>query len=85
MKKAQKLIKNKDLINIFKKSKIKNYLNKKYLSNFFYLLIKFKKIFKQPGSKIFFFKNIFFQKYFFSKISKQKKISNFIKLSIYFL
>ena len=85
MKSVQKSIKNKDLINIFKRSKIKNYLNKRHLSNFFYLLVKFKKIFKKPIQKIFFFKNIFFQKYFFSKKYKQKKVFNIIKLTIFFI
>ena len=85
MKRVQKLIKNKDLINIFKKSKIKNYLNKKYVYNFSYLIIKFKKIFKKPFKNKFFYKNIFIQKYFYKKIIKQKKVFNFIKLTIFLL
>jgi hypothetical protein len=43
MRKITKLIKNKDLINIFKKSKFKNYTNKKKKRVFAHIIIKFKK------------------------------------------
>ena len=84
MKKTQNLIKNKDLINIFKKSKIKNYINKKHMANFSYLLIKFKKNIRITKVLMFFVK-FFLQKYFLYKTNKQKKIFNFIKFSIFLL
>lgn len=84
MKKIQKSIKNKDLINIFKKSKIKNYINKKHIVNFSYLLTKFKKNIKIVDIKLF-GTNVFFQKYFITKKTNFIYINNIVKLSIFLL
>ena len=87
MKKVPKIIKNKGLINIFKisRSKIRNYLNKKKITKFVYLFIKFKNNFKNPTTRYFFYNNTFFQKYSSIKNNKQKKVFYFMKLPLFLL
>ncbi len=63
MRRVKNLTENKDLINTFKKSKLKNYLNKSILGkkDFFFLKYrqnKFSKFFKKL-SKFFFYKVVF--------------------------
>ena len=97
MKRVENLIENKDLINTFKKSKIKTYLNKSVLKKRSFFFLKFKSIqFKKLTS--FFFKKVqltnIFQKPFLKtsltanlKTNKHvdlfKSVLMFIKLYLY--
>lgn len=82
MKKIQNLIRNKDLISTFKKSKFKNFLNKKKISYFFYLLTKFKKNIKVIYTYKIFCISTFIQKKKALKQTNKTKNLCFIKLSI---
>jgi hypothetical protein len=96
MRKEKNLTENKGLINTFKKSKLKNYLNKSILGkrDFFFLKYrqnKFCKFFKKL-SKFVLYKNVFNNLYcsynkksnLFKK-SQFKKTSNFFKLTLMFI
>jgi hypothetical protein len=73
------------LINIFKRSKFRNYLNKKKVKNIFNFFIKFKKILKNLIGFNLFYKNIFFlNKCILKQKQKQKQI-DLIKLSIFLI
>ena len=82
MKKVQSLIKNKDLINIFKKSKFKNHIYKKKIKIFFNFFTKYKKIFKNPNNKNLFYVNTFYLCVSGIKQKKHNNYHNLIKLSI---
>ena len=85
MKKTQNLIKNKGLINIFKKSKLKNYINKRKQNFFFNLFIGFKKNIKKSTVKYIYTNNKYKVNIFVNKIYKTNKIFNLIKISTFLL
>lgn len=94
MKRIKNLTENKDLINTFKKTKFRNYLNKAVFKkkNFFFLKYKqlcFKKLFKFLF-KFFFYKSVFL--YFKNNSSKNalfninfKENSNYFKILLMFI
>lgn len=96
MKKVKNLTENKDLINTFKKSKLKNYLNKSILRkrDFFFLKYrqnKFCKFFKKL-SKFSLYSSTFNKLYTnysiknnFIKKSQFKKTFNFFKTTLMFI
>lgn len=86
MKKVKNLTENKGLINTFKKSKLKNYLNKASLKKKDFFLLKYKKnVFKKGFfflNKNYFYKNTFKTYFFFNQ---KKLILNFnFKKNVFF-
>lgn len=92
MKRVKNLTENKVLINTFKKSKLKNYLNKSFLKKKDFFLLKYRqpkfKFFFKFFSKSLFYRNIF-KTFFFLKqknifLNSQKSF-NLVKITLMFI